>query len=307
MIGTGTTWGLTGPAFLWLYAGLCVAVALAIRWHWQRTLGPRPHAESAELDAYRLAMLNGGPQLAITAAATRLHTDGVLCDGDEPRTLVLNGRLHSNADELEWAVFDAVQREPNIRTAALRRELEDSEPVKRLTARLADAGLLVKPGVATKLRRLWLLGTALGVLGAARIWAGIENDAAVGYLTILVIVVVMATFWLARKRPWATARGHALVSRQRTSNRDLSTTGSGPQLPLAVALYGGAVLWTADPAIALAWNVPRENASGGTGTSSGGPCGGGWGGGGGWSGGGDGGGGGGCGGGCGGGGGGGGG
>jgi len=293
MLGTGTTWGLTGPAFLWLYAGLCVAVGLAIRWHWQRTLGPRPHADSAELDAYRLAMLNGGPQLAITAAATRLHTDGVLCDGDDPRTLVLNGRLHSNADELEWAVFDAVQREPNIRTAALRRELEESEPVKRLASRLADSGLLLKPEIGSKLRRLWLLGAALVSLGGARIWAGIENDAAVGYLTILVIAVALATFWLASKRPWATARGHALVARQRTSHRDLSTTGSGPQLPLAVALYGGGVLWAADPAIALAWNVPRENTSGGTGTSSGGGCGGGW------SGGGDGGGGGGgCGGGC---------
>jgi uncharacterized protein (TIGR04222 family) len=292
MIGTGTTWGLTGAEFLWLYAALSVVVAVTIRWKWQQALGPRPHADNAVVDAYRVAMLNGGPQLAITAAATRLHKDGVLRDGEGSRTLVVDGRIESNADTLEWAVVQAVEREPNIKTSVLRRELEQSEPVKRLVTRLADVGLLVKPEVSAKLRRLWLWGAALVAFGAIRIWGGVVDDAAVGYLVVLVIAVAFATVWLAFQRPWATARGQALVARQRTSRRDLRTGGGVSDLHLAVALYGGALLWTAEPAIASAWNVPRESEA----TNRGGGCGGGWAGGGGAVGGG--GGGGGCGGGC---------
>lgn len=302
MIATGTTWGLSGPTFLWLYGGLCGAIAATIYWQWQRALGPKPTSETADLDAYRLAMLNGGPQLAITAAAMRLHKDGVLGDGDDSRTLVVSGRLDADADELERAVFDAVEDEPQIETATLRRELSDCEPVKRLQSRLTNVGLLIKPEVVSRLRRLTLLAAALVALGGARLWVGIDKQAPVGYLAIMVCAVAFATVWLRRKHPWATARGRALVSDKRRSRTDLSSGTTGPELPLAIALFGGAALWAAEPALAYAWNVPRENASSwaGSGGGAGGTCGGGWSSGCGSSGGGDGGGGGGggCGGGC---------
>ncbi len=260
MIGTQTTWGLTGPTFLWMYGALCVAVAAAIAWQWRQALGSKPGVESAQLDAYRLAMLNGGPQLAITAAATTLHTAGVLRDGDRPRTLVVDGRLDRDADELERAVFDVVWREPEIKTSALRRELERSEPVAGLASRLADVGLLMKPEVIARLRRLWVPGVALVVLGAARVWAGLDAGAPVAYLAIMVVAVACATVWLAFQRPWASARGRALLARRRTGRMDLISGGAGAELPLAVALFGGGALWAADPGIASAWGVPRESA-----------------------------------------------
>jgi len=287
MISTGTTWGLSGPTFLWLYAGLGVAIAVAIRLQWQRALGPRPSADSVDLDAYRLAMINGGPQLAITAAAARLQKDGALHAGSGTRTLAVGGELDEAADGLERAVYTAVEREPDIRTSTLRVELEDSEPIKRLTSRLTDAGLLVRPEVSAKLRRLSLLGVGLVLFGAAPSWAGTANDAPIGYLAILVIAVAGATYWLLRQKPWATARGRGLLSRQRNKRKDLEGGGMGAEFPLAIALFGGAALWAVEPAIASAWSVPRE---GGSGWSSGGGgtygCGGGggWGGWGGWGG-----------------------
>lgn len=304
MIGTGTTWGLSGPTFLWLYAGLCALAAVTVRRQWQRALGPRPSSESAELDAYRLAIVNGGPQLAITAAAARLHDTGVLREGDTPHTLVVDGRLDRDADDLERAVFEAVQREPGIETSQLRRELRESAPIEHLTTRLTQVGLLLKPEVITSLSRLKFVGVALFLLGGARVWAGIDNDAPVAYLTIMVVAVAFATFLLPRRRPWATARGQALVATQRKNRSELRNGGSGLEMPLAVALFGGAALWAAEPAIASAWSVPRESGwATMSGSGGGGGCGGttSWGGGGcGSSGGGDGGGGGGggCGGGC---------
>ncbi|MGH2841484.1 MAG: TIGR04222 domain-containing membrane protein, partial [Solirubrobacteraceae bacterium] len=237
-----------------MYVGLCVAVAVAVRWQWQRALGPNPRAESVELDVYRLAMLNGGPQLTITAAAARLHRSGLLREGDEPRTLVVDGPLDADATDIERAVFDAVQRQPHIRSAELRRELADSEPVAQLASRLGDVGLLLKPETIARMRRLWLLAVPLLVLGAARLWAGVEADAQVGYLAIGVVAVAFATVWLAGRRPWTTARGQAVVARKRADHRQLSTGGTSSQMPLAVALYGGAALWAAEPAIASAWS-----------------------------------------------------
>jgi uncharacterized protein (TIGR04222 family) len=270
MIGTHTTWGISGPTFLWLYAGLCVAAAVAIRWRWQQALGPKPIAESAELDAYRLATINGGPQLAITAAATRLHKSGVLSEGDSKRTLVTDGRLDWKADDLEQAVFDAVEREPQIKTSALRRQLVDSPAAKNLVSRLTDVGLLLKPDVIAGLRRLSFGGVALVALGAARIWAGVENDAPVIYLTMMVVAVAFATFWQARQRPWATARGRALVDRERERRSELSKGGArAAEMPMAVALFGGGALWLAEPAIASAWSVPRESGWGSLGNGGG--------------------------------------
>jgi uncharacterized protein (TIGR04222 family) len=307
MLSSATTWGIDGPAFLWLYAGLAAVAGLIARWQWWAAMGPQGRTEHAELDPTRLALLNGGPQLAITTVAASLHQDGVLRAGEKRGTLVADGKLDSDVDELERAVFEAVLREPGITTAALRRQLQDTDAVTTLTTGLTDVGLLIKPDTIKRLRWLWRLGLVLAAFGGARIAAGLHNDAPVGYLTIMVLAVVWASVWLRFQRPWATARGRAVVTKQRLKRRSLLDRSSGGGLPLEVALFGGAALWAADPSIASTLSVPRESGwfagGGGGGSGGGGWAGGGGGGcsGGGWGGGGDGGGGGGgggCGGGC---------
>jgi len=302
MLSTATTWGIDGPTFLWGYAGLMAVAGLVAGWQWQKATGPQGRTEHAELDPTRLALLNGGPQLAITTVAANLHQEGVLRAGEKRGTLVAEGKLGPDAGDLERAVFEAVTRDPGIKVAALRRELQSSDAVKTLTTRLTDVGLVIKPGTIKRLRRLWLLGLALVAFGGFRIAAGLRNDADIGYLTIMVLAVICVSVWLGLQRPWATARGRALVSKQRLKRRSLLDRSSGGGLPLEIALFGGAALWAADPAIASTLSVPRESGwltgnGGGGGGGGGGWGGGSCGGGGGW-GGGDGGGGGGCGGGC---------
>src|SRR4051795_2310900 len=105
-----TTWGITGPEFLWFYGALCAVAAAAAAFVRRRALGPSAGSKdpTPDLGVYKVAMLNGGPQLAITTAATKLHRDGVLCEGDEPRTHVVEAALAGQADPLERAVYEAV-------------------------------------------------------------------------------------------------------------------------------------------------------------------------------------------------------
>jgi len=280
MLSSATTWGIDGPAFLWGYAGLIAVAGLVAGWQWQKAMGPRERAEHADLDPTRLALLNGGPQLAITTVAATLHRDGVLRAGEKPGTLVAAGKLGADAGDLERAVFEAVARNPGMKAAALRREVQRSDAVTTLTTRLTDVGLLIEPRTIKRLRRLWLLGLALAAFGAARIAAGLANDADVDYLPIMVLVVICASVWLGLRRPWATARGRALVTKQRLKRRSLLDRSSGGGLPLEAALFGGAALWAADPAIASTLSVRREGGwstghGGGGGGWGGGGCGGG--------------------------------
>jgi uncharacterized protein (TIGR04222 family) len=267
MTSIATTWGISGPLFLWLYGGLCAAAAAAIWITMKRATGKAPRSQdpTPDLGAVKVAMLNGGPQLAITTAATRLMQEDVLRPGDEERTLVVSdGTLRHDADPLERAVLDAVRETPDITTAELRRELMDSEAIGWLERELTDVGLLIDREAARRLRRLWLWGAALALLGLVRIYAGVQNDKPVGYLAIAVAAVAAATIWLARRRHHATERGRAIVRAHRASHDALRRTPRADESVLAVALFGGAALWLAEPGFASALDVPREEINGAT-------------------------------------------
>jgi uncharacterized protein (TIGR04222 family) len=283
MVRTATTWGITGPQFLWGYAALCLSAAIGVWQQWRSALGPKERGNDPQPDLgpYKLAMLSGGPQLAITTAATKLHRDGVLKAGPYDGTLVVSGELEPGADRLERALFDTVKHDPCLTTATMRAELEDSEPVQWMKDELVDAGLLLDDSRSALLRRLWLVGGLLALLGIARIVAGALHHAAVGYLVVMVLVVVYATFRLGRHRPLATTRGREIVKRQRQERDDLRRHPVAGESVLTAALFGGGALWLADPAIASTLGVPREQergwshggGGGGYGCSAGGGCG----------------------------------
>ncbi|MEY2515568.1 MAG: hypothetical protein QOJ89_2926 [bacterium] len=271
------TWGISGPSFLWLYAGLCAVTAVAI-WLLRRRLlnagsgGPAP----AALDVYELAMLNGGPALAITTAAAKLHSDGALGSGADAKTIVAASR-RAGATDLEHEVYSAVERTNGISGRVLRRQLEDCATLREMASRLTDAGLLLEDGRRALVDSLWLLAVPLVLLGVARAIAGVHNDRPVLYIVIMTFAVVWATARFAFKRARATARGQQRLDSERGGRTSVAHTPVGAEIPLAVALFGSGVLWAADPAIASAWAVPREHAwAGGSGSSGGGSsCGGG--------------------------------
>jgi uncharacterized protein (TIGR04222 family) len=297
MLTTATTWGITGPQFLWGYGVICLGAALVIMRQWRATLGPQDRGNDPlpDLGLYRLAMLAGGSQLAITTAATKLYDEGVITA--ENGRFALVRKLAPGADRLERAVAETLEREPGISAASMRAELADSEPVQWLTDELTQTGLLIDASQVTRVRRrLWLVAALLGLLGLARIAAGLSNEAPVGWLVVMVGLVLVATFLLARRPLHATHRGRGILRRQRREHDALRhNPGAGGQVALTAALFGGGALWLADPAIASSLGVPREDewhsfgsgssgaSYGGSGCASGGgsSCGGGGGGGGG--------------------------
>jgi uncharacterized protein (TIGR04222 family) len=260
MLTIATTWGITGPQFLVGYGVICLVAAIVIRRRWSAALGPPDRSPLndplPDLGLYKLAMLAGGPQLAITTAATKLHQDGILTAEDGRLELV--GELATGADRLERAVADAVRREPGISAPAMRAELADSEPVQWLADELTQTGLLVDASQVRRVRRLWIVGALLGLLGIARIAAGLINGAPVGWLVVMVGLVLFMTVWLTRQPIHATNRGRAMLVRQQREHDELRHNPVAGEVALTAALFGGGALWLAEPAMASSLGVPRE-------------------------------------------------
>jgi uncharacterized protein (TIGR04222 family) len=276
-----TTWGITSPQFLWFYGGLCAVVSGAIWCVRRHVLGARQRSNdpTPDIGLYKMALLNGGSQLAITTAATKLHQDGVLAEGGEPRTHVVAGTLDPQADPLERAIFDSVRVEPGISTELLRYELDDSDPIQIMARELREAGLLLEEDAARRLRRLWLWAGLVALLGIGLLVVGVEPDAPIEVLAIMVAGAVGATVWLVRKRGTMTARGREIVRARREDSKELRRVPTAGESAIAVALFGGGALWLADPALASTLDVPREDVAGwhrrDYACSAGGTCGGG--------------------------------
>ena len=278
---TATTWGITNAQFLAAYATLCGAAGVGIWWQSRQARGAEERVPQslAELDAYEIAMLGGGPQLTITSALTQLYRDGRLRVRRREGTLKLADARATAADPVERAVLEAVRDRPGISTAQLRRTLEHDEALRSISAQLREHGLLLDDEQASRLRRLGLVGVLLAGLGIARLVAAWSEDGAVGWVAAIVLVVAVATVWLLRHRPLATSRGRAVLERLRAEREELRRDAAASEGAMAVALFGGGALWLAEPAIAAAFEVPRESGlnggdpSRGRGMDGGGGCG----------------------------------
>lgn len=284
---TSHIWGMSSTTFMWAYVVLS-ALALAGVWLRRRSLldGGAQTASPRPFDAYELAMLNGGPQLAMTIAAANLHRAGALTGGAKRTTMEVRQRPDRDADgigELEEELFDAVQRNPGMPARTLRDEIAQCAPIRRVAATLTADGLLLDESRRRQLRRLalWLLppialGVAVTAIGA--------DDGVLRAIVALALMLTAAAAWLALQRPRATRQGRQLLDGERNGRKTLGRVPSQAEIPAAVALYGAGALWLADPSFAAMWAVPREHGEaagafgrggGGCGAAGGGGCGGG--------------------------------
>jgi uncharacterized protein (TIGR04222 family) len=266
-----------------LYAVLCVAVVGAM-WLRRRSLlgagddAPLPH----DLDAYEVAVLNGGPQLAITIAAAELHRRASLVRSG--RQIVARrppGTGAGNGSDLEHEVFEAVQRNPGTSPRQLRRRLAGSPAIARIESDLTDAGLLLRAAQRTEIRWLWLWAVAPLALGAQGVVAAMNAGESVTEPGALLVGLALATLWVTGGRARPTTRGIELLERERGGRSTPAHVPDQADVPMAVAVYGAGALWLANPAIASAWSAGRDGSSRWSGTGG---TGAGWGGGG-WSGG----------------------
>jgi uncharacterized protein (TIGR04222 family) len=270
--------GITGAQFLWGYGTLCAIGATAVWQERRRVLGPAATSRDPqpELGAYRLALMSGGPDRAITAAAAQLFRDGRL-EGTSG-ALTASGELPPTADPLERAVFDAVRAEPGLSVEAMNGRVRDDASIAAMTEQMTRSGLLLEAPEARRMRLLWVVPAVLAAIGLAGILTGAGSGAgAVPVVAVLVTVAVLMTVRLAGNRPLATNHGRRLLERQRREKAPRRLRPVAGEIGLMTALYGGGALWLTDPVTASALRVPRENEHRGG-------DGGGWGGDGGWGG-----------------------
>lgn len=271
---TATSWGITGAQFLWGYGALCAIAAMVVWQERRRVLGPVPTTRDPqpELGPYRLALISGGPQRAITAAAAQLFRDGCLAGADG--TLTASGELARTADPLEREVFEAVRHEPGIPVEDMNARVRDGDAIAAMTEQMTRSGLLADAADVRRLRLLWIVPALLAALGLARVLGGADDGVV---LFALIATAVVATLWLLSVRPLATRRGRSLLQRQRRASAPNRLHPAAGEIGLVTALYGGGSLWIIDPVTASALRVPREEERGGAGASSSGGCGaGGW-------------------------------
>lgn len=207
---------------------------------------------------YELAFLNGGPHLTITAAAAKLH-QGADADG---------------ASDLERSLLRVLREAGQTAVFDVRRQLAASVEMRRLDARLMDIGLIREQRLASLER--WSITAGFALLAIVCIRFAAEADISLIIELVLDAMFVGGFVILLRggNAHRLTPQGRTLLETRRQGCDALRTPHAHSDLPLAVALFGGGVLWHADPAFAAAWEVPREDCPTGVAAARGG-CGGG--------------------------------
>jgi len=255
-------WGIGDAAFTCTYGALCGLSIAALWLRRQRllTAGDGDGPVGDEIDAYGLAMINGGPRLAITIVAAQLHRRGALVGGAGASAIVAGPRPQASAgaSELEHEVYEAVRRDPGLGPRGLRSQLEASAPVRLIASSLVRRGLLLDDATRARISLLWLWTLPVLALGVARVLSTGGREAAGTYLVVVAAVFACATLRFATQRPRATTRGQRLVERERARRGAPSRVPLPDEVPWAVALYGAGTLWVADPVIAALWSVPRD-------------------------------------------------
>jgi uncharacterized protein (TIGR04222 family) len=277
----GDTWGISGPTFLLAYGVLTVAVAVAA------VRARRALADvSAEVPATRLnerpydvAFLNGGGELAVTAALSAMYRAGTISTAGRG-VVVAAERPESRADELERAIHHAAATGPVWRRA-LPAVGGVAFALHGVEQRLIAAGLLL---TAERRRRIRLVGgwvLAVAAFGVVRVMAGFANNRPASFLIIGVVLVTAVGVALVGTAPRRSRAGDALLKRLAADHHVLSPSAEpdwavhGPAgAALAVGVFGVSALWAADPAFATELAAQRV-ASGSGGFFAGGDSGGG--------------------------------
>jgi uncharacterized protein (TIGR04222 family) len=267
MIATGTTWGISGPMFLLVYAVVAVAVTAAVvRARRALTAPPveRPVARLADRP-YDVAYLNGGADLALCAALSAMHRRQTVATSGRG-VVVAAGRPEPGTDELERAAHHAAV------LPVPRRRLADAAAVAsaldRIEARLVGGGLLLSRQQRGRMRATGGWTLAVAALGVARIVAGVANGRPVGFLVLLVVAVtaigVVQIVWAPRRTRAGDAalkdlaRDHAALSP--SMRPDWGTYGPAGAA-LSVGVFGVGALWASDPAFAAELAAQRSAAA----------------------------------------------
>ena len=231
------TWGISGPAFLALYGTALVVVTAAALWVGRRR--ERVAADTAGLDEYEVALLNGGERLAAVVALVNLDRQGSLELGDRLlRELGEAGEVdldHLSAADLdhigvsmdvtvrapigphvhpvEAAVYRAARRAKPPAPGPVVDLAAESSALADLRAGLVGRGLLYGPEDLDRLRSRWEWLIPLLTIGVVRLGYGLNRERPVLFLVLALAVTGGAMFLVSRRRPERTPAGRPSAPR----------------------------------------------------------------------------------------------
>ncbi len=268
-------WGasLTSHGFLALQAALWSASLMAAWWlrHGRGEREPRP---MPDLDAYEVAQLRVGPQLAVDAALSHLVASERLVLDAPKGILQIGAPLEPNAHRLEQRLYARIQ----AGQTALRDLRSDARSLTRdIHERLLEHELIAWTESPWPLR-LALLAPLLGLL---RVIHAAGTPAPIGFTVLLSVAGLIVAFRYFRVHSSPSHRGATLLRRMKNEHNALAQLTPGEarqdgsvQLALAIGLFGMAVLPGAELS-ELADSLTSSHASPRADTRGGGGCGGG--------------------------------
>ncbi|UMP03965.1 TIGR04222 domain-containing membrane protein [Amycolatopsis sp. EV170708-02-1] len=182
-------WGISGPAFAWLY-GVCAVLPFLVAGLWTHSLRRRAADERTPPSPYHLAALAGGTErVADVAVATMVAGEQIRLDS-RGRVTVLRA---ASGDPLTRAAAELVPRAGDGGLYRLKKLLSRSAAVQEVRNDLQLSGLQVDE---RRRRTGWLVALIVYLpvlaLGLARLANAIPLGRPVGVLTGLLLAVVAA-------------------------------------------------------------------------------------------------------------------
>ncbi|WP_156935224.1 TIGR04222 domain-containing membrane protein [Pseudonocardia spinosispora] len=256
LVGGGTMWGVSGPAFLGWYLAVTATLVLAV--------GSAGHRSSPEpcgvltlhgpTDPYLAASLNGGGELALLSAVVSLHGTRRL-RAERHSLLRIDGAAEQPTPALERAVLTELAGARSLGQLARARHIQVE--LEQLRGQLIRHGLLLGDGQRARMRYLSYVVLVVLLVGVARLVGElIDGGLFTGLLLCVLSLGVVATV-LMINAPTRTARGRQAASMLRTKYGYLDPAtrpdwdAHGPTgAALAVAVFGFAALRAANPGLA---------------------------------------------------------
>ena len=279
----GDTWGIPGSSFVVLYVALIVAALIAAMLARRSIRAEQGRMSSAgwDTDPYEVAFLNEGPALAVTAALSSLHVDGLItAEGRSVRRVGRSGDTPATRrPRLEQAVLDAASSA--ITRSGLGSDGGVRAALDELRTGLVERGLLLDDDQIRRMRHWGWAMPAVFALGFTRLASGLAGGRAVSLLGLLLVVAGFAAVRLVTRMPKLSALADRELTRLRTHHQHLSP-GMKPDwvangaiaAGMGVALFGAGALWAADPAFADEIVTRGAASSAGSYSGCGGGCGG---------------------------------
>jgi uncharacterized protein (TIGR04222 family) len=213
-------WGLvSGGGFLSLYTLLLLIACWIPAVFRQRV---KHSAKTSALDPYEVAYLAGGAHRVLGTALTRLMDVGILKLHAERESDKITGATCERSEDLVKADQRVDDLHP-VERKVLAHVPSGKVEVDALTAiadqlsshiryRLIQAGLVIEHGeiLGERASALWCL-LGLGVLGVSRLIYGMQNYHPIAFLTILLLITMVAFFHHLKKSRTLTPLGEEVL------------------------------------------------------------------------------------------------